>query len=283
MASYHYLGATLPDLQLDRPMREPRTSTKELFVWCMEELSPRDFDQVRLLYLFNDIKNVVFFHFNQKTRAEDYQSPSYYDEATFFALRDDPLDFLPFLARFYELKAAGERVWPDLPETDEVTALFYHDLDNLAPCPFLTDYLTFLCDLRNVASAITYRRSGLPVAAKLLPWGGAWERIVEHEQDPDFGLGDDWPFAEELVGAAADGRLRFELAVEEVVWDWLDDRAGTDLFSLDAILAHFVRLGSCERWETLREEQGKEALEGILGTVQRSIRFSVEFNKTGDR
>jgi len=284
MATYHYLAASLEELNLDRPLLENKLSTQELFLFCMQEMIPADFDQVRTLFLFNDIKNCVFFTFFDKERKEDFSSPSYYDEKTFFELRTNPGSFLPFLAKYHELKAANQRIWPQLPETDELTCLFYEDLHTLTKPGFLRDYLTFLCNLRNIASALAFRKSSMPIASKLVPWGMAFELVREFETSPLFGLEREFSYVQHLQQTLETGsQLEFELSIDKILWDWLYEQLPADFFSLDAILAYFIRLASVERWQKLTVQAGQAVLDDIMNTAQRSIRFSLEFNKTGDR
>jgi hypothetical protein len=257
---------------------------RKWFFHAMDEMREQDFDQVRKLFLYNDIKNTILLYFYKKKRQEDYATPAYYDELSFEENRKDTSCFLPFLARFYELKKAGKRQYPHLPETDELTALFYEDLESITEPGFLRDYFDFELSLRNITCAIAFRKNGLPISAKLIPFGTAYELICKNEAATDFGLADEFPFIEKLVSPSEAGSLYdAEMAIEKVRWEWLDERVGDNFFSTDAIISFFVKLRSIERWEELSKEKGEELFNGLMNTIKRSIRFSIEFITTGEK
>lgn len=282
VTNYYYLVSSLADLSLEgRPGGE---SLRKWFFLAMDEMKEKDFEDIRKLFLYNDIKNTVLLYFYKKKRQEDYATPAYYDEYTFNENQKDPSNFLPFLAKFYELKKIGQRQYPDLPETDELTSHFYEDLDNITAPGFLRDYFHFELNLRNITSAIAFRKNHLPITSKLIPFGTAYEQISQHESDDDFGLADDFPFAAELIGKLeASSLYAGEMAVEKLRWNWLDERVGDNYFSTEAVIAFFVKLISVERWERLSKEKGEELFNGLINTIKRSIRFSIEFITTGEK
>ena len=250
----------------------------------MDEMREKDFEQVRKLFLYNDIRNTVLLHFFKKKRQEDYATPAYYDELTFNENLKDTSCFLPFLSKFYELKKSGKRQYPHLPETDELTAHFYEDLDDITEPGFLRDYFHFELSLRNITCAIAFRKNNLPISGKLIPFGSAYELISKNEQASDFGLSDEFPFVERLVAMSQEGNLYdAEMAIERIRWGWLDERVGDNYFSTDAIVSLFVKLMSIERWEVLSKEKGDELFNGLMNTIKRSIRFSIEFITTGEK
>ena len=282
MANYYYLVSSLVDLELDGPRLGE--GLKKWFFHAMDEMHESDFEQVRKLFLYNDIKNTILLHFFKKKRQEDYATPAYYDELTFEENKKDTSGFLPFLAKFYELKKQGKRLYAHLPETDELTTLFYEDLDSITEPGFLRDYFNFELNLRNINCALAFRKNGLPVSAKLIPCGLAYELICKNESAPDFGLTDEFPFIGKLMAQSDDGSLYgSEMAIEHIRWAWLDERVDNNYFSTDAIIAFFVKLMSIERWEVLSQEKGDELFNGLMNTIKRSIRFSIEFITTGEK
>lgn len=283
MTKYYYLVSSLADIVLDSGRRSQ--SPRQLFLFAMEQMKPRDFEQVRQLFLFNDIKNAVFLYFNKKQKQEDYALPAYYDEVTFNENLQEPNLFLPFLAKFYEMKKAGIRMYPELPETDALTSLFYEDLEDFTTADgFLRAYFYFELNLRNICTAIAFRKNGLDLTGKLIPRGGAYETISKNESASDFGLTNEFPFVGRLITLSQQTQLLdFEKALEDIRWNWLDERVGDDYFSTEAVLAYFVKLNSVHRWEELSKETGDELFNGIVNNIKRSIRFSIEFITTGDK
>jgi hypothetical protein len=280
--NYYYLVSSLPDLVLDGG--HINQNLRSMFFFAMDEMQEHDFEQVRKLFLYNDIKNTILLYFYKKKRQEDYSTPAYYDEFTFNEYKKDPSCFLPFLTKFYDLKQTGKRQYPQLPETDELTAHFYEDLDGIAEPGFLRDYFHFELNLRNLSCALAFRKNALPIAAKLIPFGTAYELICKNESAADFGLADEFPMMERIIQLNQQASLQeLEMYYEKIRWDWLDERVGTNYFSTDAIIAFFVKLLSVERWNKLSKEKGDELFNGLMNTIKRSIRFSIEFITTGEK
>jgi hypothetical protein len=279
VGAHYYLLSSLPALSLE--MKRGVPEVRQVFLYCGEQLGTADFEQVRRLFLFNDIKNTVFFHFNDRKSNRQYMSPAYYDEATYVENLKDPASFFPFLARFHELAREERRIYPDLPYTDEVTAFFYDDLDELVD-GFLAEWYRFELDLRNATVALAHRQNGLPITEKLIPSGLVWEAARRDPSVPDLGLGSSFPALGELV-AWEGGLTGYERLIEDLRWRWLDERTQGFEFTTDQVLAYLVRLMSVTRWHGLRAEDGEAAFQKLMDTVSRSIRSSVQFATSGEQ
>lgn len=55
-----------------------------------------------------------------------------------------------------------------------------------------------------------------------------------------------------------------ELALDRFRWAQLDELAGFDPFSINAIMAYGLKLGIAERWSSLNTEQGREHADAII-------------------
>jgi hypothetical protein len=179
------------------------------------------------------------------------------------------------------LAREDRRIYPDLPHTDEVTAFLYDDLDELVD-GFLADWYRFELDLRNATVALAHRRNQLPITEKLIPSGVVWEAARREPSLPDLGLGSAFPAIGRL--AAWEGNLTgYERLIEDLRWQWLDEQTQGFEFSTDQVLAYIIRLMSLTRWQLLRPEDGEAAFQGLMDTVSRSIRSSVEIATSGEQ
>jgi hypothetical protein len=77
--------------------------------------------------------------------------------------------------------------------------------------------------------------------------------------------------------------MGYERLIEDLRWRWLDEQTQGFEFTTDQVLAYLVRLMSVTRWQHLRAEHGEEALQGLLETVSRSIRLSVQLATSGEQ
>jgi len=277
MGAYPYLVAGLEELRLDSPRRN--FSLHEYFMHGRELLSASDFEQLRRLFFFNDIRNTVYLFFNQKQKKEDYVTPAYYDQNEFLEGKKDHELFFPFLRRFYDSQEGnGRRVAPDLPPADELTLFLYEDLSTLVS-GFSERWYQFELELRNFSLAIALKRDGIDPAKRVIPIGVVAEAVGK-SQAPDFGLEREFPWTAEIL-AHTDSALDFEQTIERVRWNWLENENNVEWDGIEAVLAYAVRLQSVERWDVLDEASGRKTFETMLGTIERSIRFSVELAGPG--
>ena len=124
---YYYLVSSLTELILDSGKKP--ISIGDFINLCSEELACYDFDNLKKLFLFNDLRNAV----NSDNKEYQYMIPSYYSEEEFKEGMSDTDSFLSFLAEYFYNKKKDKRLYPDLMEIDEAVLLFYLNLDENSP------------------------------------------------------------------------------------------------------------------------------------------------------
>jgi hypothetical protein len=282
--TYPFLAASLDTVAYD-PVQKGM-SLRDTFRLCHGELHGDDKELLRRLFLFNDIKNIVYMHFRQRIRQGDYLYPAYYIEEHYQECRKDPLLAFEFIRRWWELKAAGIRSLPNLPETDVLTTFFYEGLQWVIPPGFVRDWYLFELELRNFTVALALESGhadsqGPEVKDKLIPFGWVYEEIsLGARAGRDVGRNVGWP---DRIREERQDVRRSELVCEEVRWSWIDERLGSELCGADTVYAHLIRLWSVERWEELTRQSGVERFNQIVDTMRRSIRFAVEFDGAGQK
>jgi hypothetical protein len=270
--NYYFLAASLPELVRGRT--QSVGSVQHVWDRCAHELHPDDFDSLKSLFLLNDIANAVSY----RRPGDRFLSPSFYSPEELIAGLKEPERLLPFLAQHHANTQAGVRLRPEMRETDEVTLLFYMHLGDIRDA-FAREYHLHQLDVRNIAVALELRQQSLPLEGNLIPMGVAYEMITASSAE-DFGLSDAFPYVPRLLAAYRQTSLtKREQVLDEILWEWLQDRLGSDYFSSDYVLGYLLKLGSVERWHGLREESGSVLFEELLNTVHRSVRFAIEFSK----
>ena len=74
---YYYLISSLAELIL-HSSKKP-IGIDDFVNFCSEELAEKDFDNLKKLFLFNDIRNAV----NSQNKDYRYMTPSYYTQEEF--------------------------------------------------------------------------------------------------------------------------------------------------------------------------------------------------------
>lgn len=274
MQDYYYLISSLHDPELDS--QKKLYSLEEFISFCEEQLKPQDFEDLKKVFIFNDLMNII--------KVKDYDSafntPSYYAKETFFNNMADYSQFFPFIEIFLENKKNEKRNFPDLTDTDELITLFYENIDSLTKNKFLKKYFQFELDLKNISNSISLKKLGISAENALIPSGEAYDRLVK-SMPLDHGL---IPMLEKLTESLNTSDLTgTEKLIDEIKWLWLDEELSYNYFSFNYIISYAVKLASVERWKRLTEESGKEVLDGLINKIKSGIKFSEEFLKTGGK
>lgn len=243
-------------------------SSLEFIDFCNSELDPGDFDILKKIYLFSDIKNAL----NYEDADYTFISPACYSETDFKENLKDTDTFIPFMAEYFYNKKQERRNFSDLMEIDEAVLLFYTHINTLEN-NFLKDYFHFELDLQNVTTRLSLRMNDVNDPNKIIPYGDNFEQIRKNSS-ADLGLTQPLRFIEELVEVYEDGHLvKIEQKIEEIRWKWVEERVGYQQFSLDNILAYAIQLNSVERWINLTEEKGETVLNNLISEITDNIKL----------
>lgn len=270
MKQYYYLVSSLYDLIFDGGKRV--VSIKDFLEFCESQLDENDYLNLKKLFIFNDIKNVI----NYNKNGDKYLSPSFYSEDEFSECLKDNDEFLPFINEFLYNKKSNKRLFPNFDEIDELTLLFYSDQDFISS-KFIRDYFIFELNLRNITTAFMLRKSNLSFTNKIIPLGDCYENLMKNNTS-DFGLLSEFSFIEKLISAYdKNDPLETEKIIENIRWDYLDQNTESDYFTANAVFAYTVKLLSVERWFKLSKENGENLLNRLIEQIKGSIKFPNEF------
>ena len=267
---YYYLVSSLPELAFDSG--KSAVGINEFIQFCSEELDGRDFETLKKIFLFNDIRNAS----NYTTEGHKFVYPSFYSEEEFTENLKDTDSFFVFLGEYFFNKKSDKRLFPELIEIDEVVKLLYKYLDEISS-GFLKDYFLFELYLQNVTAALSLRANDINYSNKIIDADYISEQIKK-SSSPDFGISKEVDYLEKLIELyKSNDLIKIEKTIENIRWRWLDDRVGIDYFSLDAILAYSVKLCSVERWLGLSEDKGDATLNSLIDNISSNVAFPEEY------
>ena len=267
---YYYLVSSLPELTFDSG--KSVLDINEFIRFCSEELDIRDYETLRKVFLFNDIKNAA----NNSGEGYQFVSPSYYLEEELTENLKDTDSFFVFLAEYFFNKKSEKRLFPELIEIDEIVKLLYQYLDEISS-GFLKDYFLFELYLQNITAALSLRANDISYSDKIIDADYISEQIKK-SSSPDFGISKEVDYLEKLIEIyKSNDLIKIEKAIEDIRWKWLEERVGINYFSLDAILAYAVKLYSAERWQNLSEDKGDATLNSLIDNISSNVAFPEEY------
>lgn len=129
--------------------------------------------------------------------------------------------------------------------------------------PFLRGWFSYDLDVRNAKARFLNKEFNRPEDMDTV-------RLDEEERDFD-----DAPRLAEILGG--NDILGRERALDELMWQKIDELTTFDYFDLDAILGFIAKLKITDRWLKLDEEKGRELFRRISEQVRASFK-GVEFD-----
>lgn len=141
--------------------------------------------------------------------------------------------------------------------------------------PLLVDILKTRLEMRTLVAALRKRTLGHPAPASKDAWGyGRWLQIMQnHWQEPDFGLGQIYPWiidAERLMRRG--DTLGLERTFMNRAWRHLARCGAGHYFDFEAVVIYVLRWDLIDRWTRYDEEEAQKRITGLteagLGNYQ---------------
>lgn len=260
MRSIYYLVSSLPELTLDT--KKIDITIDEFLTLCNENLTEKEFKEIKKIFIFNDIKNAVFY----KEKEFSYYFPSFYTEEEFKDNLKDSDSFYPFLAEYFYNQRTEKRLYPKMLESDELVLLFYQYIDNFVK-GFVKDYFLFELDLQNSVTALYLRANQIQDPNKIIQFTDESVNFIK-SNSPDFGLSGYLDYITKLVELFKDKDLvKIEKSIEAIKWQWLKENGEKREFSLEFVISYAAKLISVERWRGLTESRGEKVFNDLIDKI----------------
>ncbi len=268
---YYYLVAGIPEIHLeDNTLSYSQAAFKEII---MEQCNQKDATLLNWLLYQSDIKNLIC-HLYQKPIKEDGVFTEKELESIINNESGAPQFITTFLEQFWEKKNAySEEGWKNV-----LTTLYYNEALKVKNT-FLNDWLQFELKLKNLTIAINGRKHNYDYRHELMPFGEFTTQLVSSKRERDFGLKDEDILVENLVKMLDHTNLLVkEKQLDDLRWKWLDEHTFFHYFTIETLLAYYIKLGIISRWLKLDVAEGRELLEKMLAKFRKNIGFSETIN-----
>ena len=269
---YHYLVAGLPGIVIGQSKVSLKVADFK------EELShflhPEDFQLIEMLFLRFDNQNLL--NLLQKSDLP-------WDPMGKFSLEqmeqgmDDPTAGLPdYMKVFHTAFREGTPFVNGMSWENQLTQLFYDHVIGQTE-DFLNAWFIFERDLKNLLTAISARRHGLPLEGQLIGKNEV-TAAIRKSHARDFGLANEYPYIEKLLKVEEQTDiLDRERTITQLKWTQIDELNTFNYFTIDKILGFLLKLISFERWSNLDPDDGKKIFKQKIDAMEHSFDFSKEF------
>jgi len=270
--NYYYLVAGLPDVTIEQGKLQ--FGTAEFREELKTGLSKGDYNQMELLFLADDNRNLLNLLLKE-TRpllATGVYQPDFLAEEI-----KEPENIRSYMKRFIESFRAETRLYPNLSFENELSTLWFEELLSTRN-EFLRDWFSFELNLKNVILVLSARKNGLSWENQVIGNNPVAE-IIRKSNARDLGLSAEWPWIEKVLQITdTDDILLREKAIDLLRWNYLDELNTFNYFTVEVLMAYYLKLDIIERWLKLDYATGEEMFRRMLGELQNSYEFPNEFS-----
>ncbi|GAB1405778.1 MAG: DUF2764 family protein [Lentimicrobiaceae bacterium] len=271
--NYYYIIAGLPDLTLDQGKLQFGTS--EMREVLKEGLSKKDYALfVHLLLVYDNINLLAVMNRVEKDEAV---REGIYSWDTLEAALDNPGLLQPYMARFIKSQQSETPLYPNLSPENELTTLYFEEMVALKH-DFLRNWFNFEVNLKNAMLVIAAKNNDIPYENQIILANNAAKKIARSNAR-DLGLSQEWPWIDKVLQLSEiNDLLAREKAIDLMRWEYLDEYNTFNYFSIEVLLAYYIKLDIIERWLKLDKATGEEMFRQLLNELQNSYEFSKEFS-----
>ena len=270
--NYYYLVAGLPDLSVEQGKLQ--YGTTEFREELKTGLSSSDYRLMELLFLSSDNHNLLSLlrKDNKPLLADGVYLPEFLAGEI-----KEPVTLKPYMKLFIESYRAETRLYPNLSEENELSTLWYDELLTVKN-DFLREWFTFELNLKNVLLVLSARKNGLPYEHQIVG-SNVVADIIRRSNARDLGLSAEWPWIEKVLAIAeSEDIITREKAIDLLRWNTLDELNTFNYFTVEVLMAYYLKLGMIERWLRLDFATGEKLFRRLLGELQNRYEFPNEFS-----
>jgi len=282
---YYYLVASLPELAFDQtklPM-----SLEQFRDYLYTNLVADDKPLISYLTLTADNENLL--NLLQKKEKPFHTlgnfSKDYLEEVIKTKEKepdhDIPLTLEDYIRKFIVHYKNNIPVYPELSWKNQLARLYHDFVMKNTRNEFLISWLKFDRSLRNILAAFNVRKHNFSMEEEIVGDDEVADALMSVKAK-DFGLSQDYDFVNTLMNAYDNHNLyERERQIDLLKWRTLEQMTTFNYFSVEVLLAYFIKLMILNRWIQLTEEQGRKVFEQIINKLQSSYEFPKEFVLNG--
>lgn len=270
--NYYYLVAGLPDVTIEQGKLQ--YGTAEFREELKASLGKTDYGYLQLLFLTDDNSNLLtlLLKENRPLSHKGMYEPEFLSEEL-----KEPLQLKPYMLQFIESFRAETRLYPNLSYENELVTLWFEELLSTKN-DFLREWFTFELNLKNVLLVLAARKNGLPYEHQIIGNNSVAE-IIRKSNARDIGISAEWPWIEKVLQIVeTEDILLREKAIDLLRWNYLDELNTFNYFTVEVLMAYYIKLGIIERWLRLDQSTGEEMFRRLLGELKHSYEFPNEFS-----
>lgn len=277
---YHCLVAGLPDLFFNENKPVDRVA---FYQQLKAELSPSDFELVKLIYLVDDNENLLnlFMKRNSPFNPNGNFSEQFLQQQ--LNPGDEPSQLPEYMLQFLEWMKETEHEELNLDAEIVLQQLYYEHILQTRN-EFLQNWFLFQLNMKNILTAVNCLKFDYSTEDHLIKTNenrNVWVLLTSNKLKPEL-FEDEVPFYREIFKITEMGQswIEREKAQDKLKWDYLDENTFFYYFTIEKILSYVIKLNIADRWMKLDKKTGENLLNKLISEFKTSYEFPVEFSQS---
>lgn len=273
--NYYCLIAGLPDLQLDQAKNLPSMET--LLEELQGTLSAADAAWLRLLQMQYDNRNLLAYLADKNAPLHPLGTLTAADWAELMVLideTDNPKDarLQPYMLTFLQA-VNDEKTRENIHSQEDFLATLYYDFGSKSENKFVADWFNYCLDINNILAALICRKHGLDVKQAIVG-NNTVAKAIRKNNTRDFGLTGIFDGLDALMLLAEEPNLlERERKIDQLKWNWLEEHTFFHYFSVERVLAFWLKCEILHRWDNLTAENGQQIFRQLLDELKKDVKL----------
>lgn len=245
------------------------------------ELSPADYELIRLLFLPRDHDNLINFLLKKEEEPDplgNFTTEDFEEQVTRLhaILEQEPL--LPqYMIDFIRDFEDEEKEIPE-ESFEKILMEGYYAYVSGVSNDFLRRWFEFGQNAKNILTTLICRKHDREIAEEVIGDNPlSQELIASRKKGLEIRTDDDYLDAL-LQLSEEDDFYERERKVDHLKWDYLDEKTFFHYFTIEKVIGYLVKLFIVFRWKELDKEAGREMFERLIHDLESSYELSEEFS-----
>ena len=273
MSVYYYLLSGLKEFHLN-----DSNKTIDLVSICdhvLEQLDEKDRSLFKYLIYQNDNKNLSYImasNLNMYSSYDEYIKPSAFDGTALEHPNTVSSEFPLYMQDFLDNNKNVD--WASIAHIENTLLSAFYNEVSVSDNKFLSEYFSFLIDLKNIIAAINLRMLGYSndeIKKSLIGDSMLVDMIAKSAAD-DFGVSKEYPYIASMLNAIkAKDPYALEKVEMDTVFEYIEVKSSSMFFQLENVFVYYIKCLYIDRLSNRDAEEGKEAIKTLISEIKKSL------------
>lgn len=255
MSHYYFLATALPDLSIGHA---PEISFAEMTFLYEQNLSQEDLKKIHHLRLLYDIENIRAYWLEESLDRHGNFDENELEEAL--------VSFIGFPSYVYEFLNKYNELEGRLRFFPKLIATYYQDQLKHAT-GFLKKYFSFERNLRLILVALRAKKLHRDIL-KELQFESIEDplvaQILSQKDAKNYDPPEEYQEVKLIFNERSDEPTALNKALAEYRFQKVNELVGLQVFSLDVLIAYFIKFIMVEKWQEQDAEKGNRLIKKII-------------------